>query len=78
MQGLRPGSPPVDTDDDGMPDGWENEHGLDPKDPSDASKTVAAGASADDRHRGYTYIEYYVNDLADSLIADAVLQTRKG
>lgn len=27
----------ADTDDDGMPDGWEAEHGLDPLDPADAA-----------------------------------------
>ena len=30
--------PPVDTDGDGMPDGWEERYGFDPADPSDASE----------------------------------------
>jgi pectate lyase len=51
-----------------MPDAWETAHGLDPKDPADATKVVPAGASKDDRHRGYTYIEFYVNELADGLV----------
>ncbi len=39
----RPGSGAItgnkkDTDNDGMPDSWENEHGLDPNDPSDTDE----------------------------------------
>src|SRR5262249_21672135 len=30
------GEPYVDSDGDGMPDSWETQHGLNPKDPSDA------------------------------------------
>ncbi|MFO7991656.1 MAG: NosD domain-containing protein [Thermoplasmata archaeon] len=40
-----------DDDNDGMPDEWENEHGLDPKDPSDAD----ADADGD----GLTNLEEY-------------------
>src|SRR5690606_14616070 len=35
MEGLVPGAPPPDMDDDGMPDDWETAHGLDPADGSD-------------------------------------------
>ncbi len=28
----------------------------------------------DDRHKGYTYIEYYINELADKLIEKAVAE----
>jgi pectate lyase len=54
---LRGGTPPRDTDRDGMPDDWETKHGLDPKNPADATGDV-------DR-TGYTNIEKYINGLAD-------------
>jgi pectate lyase len=68
LEGLAPGKAPADSDGDGMPDAWEKARGLDPRDPTDANKLVPAGASRDDRHRGYTYIEYYINELADGLV----------
>jgi hypothetical protein len=49
------GTPPLDTDGDGMPDAWEDAHGL--------NKTSAADANivgAD----GYTNLENYLNSLA--------------
>jgi len=52
-----------------MPDTWERTHKLDPADPTDAAKTVPPGASPKDRHKGYTWIEFYINDLADKLVA---------
>lgn len=72
MAGLAPGKPPGDSDGDGMPDAWETAHGLDPRDAKDASRRVPKGASKGDRHRGYTYVEFYVNDRADRLIAEAI------
>ena len=72
MAGLKPRQAPKDTDNDGMPDEWETAHQLDPKDPGDAARTVPAGASKADRHKGYTWIECYVNELADRLIQEAV------
>lgn len=45
----------VDSDNDGMPDEWEEERGLDPGDPSDANGDYCG--------KGYTNIEYYINDL---------------
>ena len=71
MEGLVPGRPPTDTDSDGMPDIWEEAHQLDANDPADASKIVPAGASKDNRHQGYTWIEYYINERADELIEKA-------
>lgn len=44
---------PADADQDGMPDEWEAEHGLDPKSASDSSRDA-------DRD-GYTNVEEYLN-----------------
>ncbi len=52
---LASGTPPVDTDHDGMPDEWEFAFCLDPCDSSDSS-----GDRDDD---GYTNIEEYINWL---------------
>jgi len=76
MEGLTPGKAPADGDDDGMPDAWEKAHGLDPADPKDNNKIVPAGASPADRHKGYTYIEYYINERADELVAQALTEYR--
>jgi len=76
LTGLKVAKSPADTDADGMPDTWERAHKLDPADPNDAAKTVPAGASPKDRHQGYTWIEFYVNDLADKLIAAQVSAAR--
>jgi alpha-tubulin suppressor-like RCC1 family protein len=72
MEGLTPGKAAPDADNDGMPDGWEKAHGLDPNDATDAVRTVPAGASENDRHKGYTYIEFYINERAEELIAQAL------
>ena len=68
MDGLTPTVPPLDTDNDGMPDDWETSHGLNPGNSADATAIVPAGASPGDRHKNYTYIEYYINELADNLV----------
>jgi len=52
MQG---GTPPADADNDGMPDEWERQNGLDPHNPSDANKTRNGD--------GYTNIEKYLHSL---------------
>jgi hypothetical protein len=49
------GEPVKDTDRDGMPDEWERKNGLDPNDPSDASK--------DCNGDGYANVEKYINGL---------------
>jgi hypothetical protein len=51
------GTPYQDSDNDGIPDDWEIKHGLNPKDPSDATKLAKNGG-------GYTNIEVYLNTLA--------------
>ncbi|MEW6355162.1 MAG: pectate lyase [Planctomycetota bacterium] len=52
---LDKGVPPKDSDQDGMPDGWETAQGLNPHD--------AADANADRDKDGYTNIEEYLNSL---------------
>jgi hypothetical protein len=52
--------PAVDTDLDGMPDSWETDRGLDPADPSDSA--------ADRDQDGYTNVEEYLSELAQSLV----------
>ncbi len=47
--------PPRDTDRDGMPDHWEQTHGLNPRDAADAAK--------DRDGDGYTNIEEYLNTI---------------
>ena len=56
---------PIDTDGDGMPDDWEDAHGLD--------KSKKADGSAIDES-GYTNIEVYLN----SLVADITEQQNAG
>lgn len=45
---------PPDADQDGMPDGWERLHGLDPNDPADRNEDAGGG---------YTRLEVYLNHL---------------
>ncbi len=47
----------TDTDNDGMPDWWELERGLDPY------SNTKAETNGDYCGQGYTNIEYYINDL---------------
>jgi hypothetical protein len=49
------GTPYADTDGDGLPDDWETAHGLNPKDPSDATGDLNGD--------GYTNIEDFINGL---------------
>jgi hypothetical protein len=58
----------ADGDRDGMPDGWEVAHGLDPKKDDSASLALAgkpengvAGCTA-----GYTALECFLNELASA------------
>jgi pectate lyase len=50
---LKSAPAPIDTDSDGMPDDWEIEHGLDPKNPADNA--------LDPDKDGYTNIEEFLN-----------------
>jgi hypothetical protein len=59
---LKSGPLPADSDDDGMPDAWEMQHGLNPHDPSDAA--------ADNDHDGYTNLEEYLNGTDPSQFVD--------
>ena len=52
-------APPLDSDHDGMPDGWEIIHSLNPGEASDGA-TFAAN--------GYTHVENYLNQLAGDLV----------
>ena len=53
---YKPGSPPVCSSNDGIPDEWKNAHGLSLNDPN-----VAKAVNAE----GYTELEMYLNSLAD-------------
>jgi pectate lyase len=55
---LEAGTPPVDTDRDGMPDEWETRHGLDARNPADGA--------LDRDNDGYTNVEEYLNGLVAS------------
>ena len=50
------GKPYQDSDKDGIPDAWEKQNGLNPKDAGDAAKY---------RNDGYTNIEAYLNSLVE-------------
>jgi len=68
LDGLQTGKAPTDTDDDGIPDTWEVEHSLDPQDRRDGARLVPQGGSQADRHEGYSFLEFYLNELADGLV----------
>ena len=59
---LKSESPLLDTDGDGMPDAWETEHGLNPKDPTDKNKYNL------DSKRYYTNLEVYCNSLVEDIV----------
>jgi pectate lyase len=52
---LARGTPPRDSDHDGIPDAWERAHGLNPHTPTDARRTAP---------NGYTWLENYLSHLA--------------
>ncbi len=51
---LKSSEPPVDSDNDGIPDLWEIENGLDPHNPEDSKSFDKSG---------YTFLELYLNSL---------------
>jgi pectate lyase len=59
LEGLTPGTPPPDSDGDGMPNAWETARGLNPNSATDTHLVLPGG---------YPAIETYVNELADSLV----------
>jgi len=59
LAGLTPTPPPPDAD--GITDGWEAAHELDPLDAADAGKVMPSGSRA---------LEEYLDDLADGLIGE--------
>lgn len=56
---YQPGTPPVDTDHDGMPDNWENAIGLNPSNAADRNGTNLNSV-------GYTNLEVYLNGFYTS------------
>ncbi|MDE0163586.1 MAG: hypothetical protein OXL36_00695 [Bryobacterales bacterium] len=57
--------PPSDSDNDGMPDGWEKKFGLDPR--------AAADAALDSDGDGYTDVEEYLNGTDPTQFVDYTL-----
>lgn len=56
---LKGGEALTDTDEDGMPDTWENEKGLDPKKYSDCKEYTLS--------KSYTNLEVYLNSFVENL-----------
>ena len=70
-----------------MPDGRQVDRSmlLDPSDGEDYNRIVKSGESVltyegiavpgtEDRYKGYTYIEYYINELADRLVLESLME----
>ena len=55
---LKSTEAPADTDGDGMPDAWENAHGLNPNDADDGNNR---------NDEGYTMLEVYLNSLVEDI-----------
>ena len=62
---LAGAEPPLDTDQDGMPDYWENRQNLDPQDAEDRN--------LDNDGDGYTELEEYLHYLASGRVIDRVI-----
>jgi hypothetical protein len=61
LEGLARGEAPRDSDNDGMPDTWEQAHRLSKDDGTDHAKVMPSG---------YTAIEEYVNERAEALVRE--------
>ncbi len=61
LTGLTPGDPPIDNDNDGIADYWEDANGLNPDDGNDHNTVMPSGYSA---------IEEYINELAVSIVGN--------
>ncbi len=59
---LHSEEPPADSDNDGMPDAWENANGLDPENDTDAQLKTVDG--------NYPNIEVYLNSLVSEIVED--------
>jgi pectate lyase len=62
LEGLQHDESPVDSDNDGMPDDWEEENGCDKTDGTDHNKVMPSG---------YTATEEYINERARQLMKSA-------
>jgi len=51
---LKAGTPPTDSDHDGIPDEWETSHGINPNDAGDGNSLAPSE---------YTWVEEYINNL---------------
>jgi len=63
---LNPGTAPTDSDNDGMPDVWENACGLNPGNPNDRNNIAS---------NGYTNLENYLNNVTCGVINPPVTCT---
>lgn len=62
----QPPPPPADSDQDGMPDSFENANGLNPQDPSDRNGTQLSLACTGDS--GYTNLECWLHQRTQPLV----------
>lgn len=67
---LTPPPPPLDSDDDGMPDAWELHNGLNPLAQDHTGKTLSISYTG---REGYDNLECYLNRLSDHLVSGVPL-----
>lgn len=65
LTNVDPGAYPQDSDDDGMPDYWENIHGLNAQTQDHNGSELSLGITG---ISGYTNLECYLNCLSDFLV----------